>query len=115
MTATITYDDFAKLDLRVGKVVAATIPAWSKKLIELTVEFGPELGQKTIFSGVQAWYQPADFIDKHFPFIINLAERKMGEGVSQGMMLMADGEVDGQPHPIIFPVPLTATPGTVIR
>lgn len=111
----IEYPDFEKLDLRVGKITAAEVPAWSKKLMQFTVDFGEEIGTKTILSGIQAWYTPADFIGKNFPFVVNLAERKMGEGVSQGMMIMADGKVDGEDHPIVFPLPDTATPGTVIR
>jgi len=115
MKATIEYADFDKLDLRVGLVTAAEVPTWSKKLMQFTVDFGPEIGTKTILSGIQAWYTPEEFIGKRFPFVVNLAERKMGEGVSQGMMIMADGMIDGQEHPIVLPLPETAEPGTVIR
>lgn len=115
MKATVEYADFDKLDLRVGKVVAAEAPSWSRKLIQFTVDFGEEIGTKTILSGIQAWYSPEEFVGKAFPFIVNLAERKMGEGVSQGMMIMADGKVDGEDHPIVFPLPESITPGTVIR
>lgn len=101
MKPTITYPDFNKLDLRIGQVLDATLPAWSEKLIELTVDFGQEIGQKTIFAGLRAWYQPVDFVGKKFPFIVNLQERKMGEGISQGMMLVAD-ETD---KPILLPLP----------
>lgn len=115
MKATIEYADFDKLDLRVGKITAAEAPEWSKKLLQFTVDFGTEIGTKTILSGIRSWYTPEEFIGKNFPFVINLAERKMGEGVSQGMMIMADGMVNGEEHPIVFPLPDTAEPGTVIR
>ena len=87
---TITYDDFAKLDLRVGQVIEAQVPGWSQKLIKMKVNFGEQIGERTIMAGIQQWYQPSDLINKKFIFVINLAERKMGESVSQGMMLMVD-------------------------
>ncbi len=110
MKTTIPFDIFAQVDMRVGLVTAASIPEWSQKLIELQVHFGEEIGSKTILTGVKAWYGPADFIDKKFIFVVNLAERKMGEGVSQGMVLMADGE---QPWPLM--VNDAAQPGAEIR
>lgn len=87
---TITYEDFSKLDLRVGQVTKATIPDWSQKLIEMTVDFGDDIGELTIMAGIQQWYQPEDLVSNKFVFVINLAERKMGPAVSQGMMLMVD-------------------------
>ena len=111
MKSIIEYADFEKLELRVGKVIACEEPEWSRKLLRFTVDFGPEIGQKTVLSGVRQWYNASDFEDKNFPFIVNLAERKMGEGVSQGMMLMADAEA----QPILFPLPAELIPGTIIR
>lgn len=111
MTDTIEYSDFLKVEMRVGKVVAAAAPDWSHKLIEFQVDFGSEIGEKTILSGVKAWYSPEDFIGKNYVFVVNLAERKMGEGVSQGMMLMADEKE----QPVIIPVSADVVPGTLIR
>ncbi len=111
MKDTITYSDFDKLDLRVGKVVAASSPEWSEKLLEFKVDFGPELGAKTIFSGIKKWYQPEEFVGHHYLFVVNLAERKMGPGVSQGMMIMVD---EGQ-APQDFKLPDGAVPGSVVR
>lgn len=91
---TITYDDFIKLDLRVGQVVEASVPEWSQRLIEMRVNFGEEIGERTILAGVQKEYLPKDLIGNKFVFVINLAERKMGPAVSQGMMLMAVGKND---------------------
>lgn len=115
MKPTIEYPDFEKLDLRVGLILEATVPSWSKKLMEFKVDFGAEVGTKTILSGIQAWYTPEDFLGNRFPFIVNLAERKMGEGVSQGMMIMADGKVGDEERPIVFPLPENIEAGTVIR
>lgn len=111
MKPVIEYQDFEKLDIRVGKVLKAEAPDWSKKLLELIVYFGKEIGEKTILSGIKEWYSPADFVGNYYMFVINLAERKMGEGVSQGMMIMADGE--GQPVPFSLKPEVPA--GTVVR
>lgn len=111
MKSVINYQDFDKVDIRVGKVVSATDPQWSEKLIEFVVDFGDEIGQKTILSGVKKWYAPADFQGNLYPFIINLEERKMGEGVSQGMMLM----VDSEDKPVAIKLDHTLTPGTILR
>jgi methionyl-tRNA synthetase len=109
--ATIEYSTFEQLDLRVGKVVDAIAPEWSEKLLQFTVDFGPEVGERTILSGVKAWYSPADFIGNHYPFVINLAERKMGQAVSQGMMIMADTAE----RPVIIPIENGVPAGSVIR
>lgn len=114
MKPTIEYPDFEKVDLRVGKIIAAEAPEWSNKLMQFTVDFGEEIGQKTILSGIKKWYTPEDFVNKNFPFVINLAERKMGQGVSQGMMVMAD--IGGaEDKPIVFPLPDEIPAGSVIR
>ncbi len=111
MKPTITYEDFDKLDLRTGTVVAAEAPEWSQKLLQFTVDFGPEIGQKTIMSGIKEWYAPEDFIGNTYVFVVNLAERKMGPGVSQGMMIMADPAE----KPLPFSIPFPVEPGTVVR
>lgn len=111
MKPTIQYPDFDKLDLRVGKVTAAVAPEWSQKLLQLTVNFGPEIGERTIMSGVKEWYTPEEFIGNSYVFVVNLAERKMGEGVSQGMMLM--GDENGKAVPL--PAPANIIPGTIVR
>lgn len=108
---TIEFPAFAQLDLRVGKVVDAADPEWSQKLLELTVDFGDEIGQRTILAGVKEWYTPADFTGNNYQFVVNLAEKKMGQGVSQGMMLMADTA----DRPVPIPVDNGVEPGTVIR
>lgn len=111
MKPTIDYTDFEKLELRVGRVIEAIAPEWSSKLLEFTVDFGEEIGTKKILSGVKQWYTPADFLGKNYPFVINLAERKMGESISQGMMIMADTE----DQPIPFSLSTEIKSGTTIR
>jgi methionyl-tRNA synthetase len=97
MKPIITIDDFAKLDLRVGKVVECIEVEKSEKLLKLTVDFGEE-GQKTIFSGIKQWFTPDDIKGKQFIFIINLEPRRMMNEFSEGMLLAADGE---KPIPLI--------------
>ncbi|OGM18992.1 hypothetical protein A2771_03185 [Candidatus Woesebacteria bacterium RIFCSPHIGHO2_01_FULL_38_26b] len=85
----ISFEDFQKLDIRIGTVVKAEVPEWSHWVIKLTVNFGEEIGKRIIFAGLLGFYEPKDLIDKQFPFIVNLEPKKMGpEGdYSQGMML----------------------------
>jgi methionyl-tRNA synthetase len=88
-TATIAIDDFAKLDLRIGKVLACDFVDGSDKLLRFTLDAG-ELGQRQIFSGIRAAYtEPAKLIGRHVVFIANLAPRKMRFGLSEGMILSA--------------------------
>lgn len=96
MKQTITIDDFAKLDLRVGTVVNCEEKEGSEKLLRLTVDFGEE-GTRTILSGIKQWYTPEDLKDKQFVFVFNLAPRKMMGEESQGMLLAANGE---KPEPL---------------
>jgi methionyl-tRNA synthetase len=97
MKPIIEYGDFEKLDLRVGKVIEVSEPAWSNKLIEMKVDFGAEIGQRTIFAGIRKFVVFSELIGKKYVFIVNLAERKLGEGTSQGMMLVAGDETNHFP------------------
>jgi methionyl-tRNA synthetase len=84
----ISYEDFAKLDMRVVKVLTAEPMPKSKKLLRLTVDTG--LGVKTVLSGVAEHFQPEDLIGKQVTMLINLAPRKMMGIDSEGMILMAE-------------------------
>jgi len=86
----ISVEDFAKLDLRVARVVQASIVSGSDKLLQLTLDLGGE--QRTVFSGIRAAYAPEQLIGRSVILIANLAPRKMRFGVSQGMVLCASGE-----------------------
>ncbi len=90
---TISIDQLAAVELRVGKVVEATHPEKSEKLIRLVVDFGLDLPQRVIFTGVRPYgYIKDDFIGKQFFFVTNLAPRRMIGEESQGMILAVDGE-----------------------
>jgi methionyl-tRNA synthetase len=85
----IVLDDFAKLDLRVGTVLACEIVEGSDKLLRFELDAG-ELGRRQIFSGIRASYaDPAGLVGRKVVFIANLAPRKMRFGVSEGMILSA--------------------------
>ncbi|MDQ3511467.1 MAG: methionine--tRNA ligase subunit beta, partial [Pseudomonadota bacterium] len=85
----IGIDDFAKLDLRIGKVLVCEFVEGSDKLLRFQLDAG-ELGQRQIFSGIRASYgEPGTMVGRSVVFIANLAPRKMRFGVSEGMILSA--------------------------
>ncbi|MFI4968886.1 MAG: methionine--tRNA ligase subunit beta, partial [Lysobacterales bacterium] len=87
--ASISIDDFAKLDLRIGKVLACEFVDGSDKLLRFELDAG-ELGRRQIFSGIRAAYgEPEKLVGRSVVFIANLAPRKMRFGVSEGMILSA--------------------------
>jgi methionyl-tRNA synthetase len=87
--ATIGIDDFAKLDLRIGKVLECGFVEGSDKLLRFLLDAG-ELGQRQIFSGIRGSYaEPEKLVGRSVVFIANLAPRKMRFGLSEGMILSA--------------------------
>jgi len=83
----ITIDDFAKLDLRVAKIVAAEAVDGSDKLLKLTLDVGD--AQRTVFSGIRTAYAPEQLVGRHAVVLANLRPRKMRFGTSEGMVLSA--------------------------
>jgi methionyl-tRNA synthetase len=89
---TIGIDDFARLDLRIGKVLACEFVEGSDKLLRFELDAG-ELGRRQIFSGIRASYGvPEALVGRNVVFIANLAPRKMRFGVSEGMILSAGSD-----------------------
>ncbi|WP_374013608.1 methionine--tRNA ligase [Pseudoxanthomonas koreensis] len=87
--ATIGIEDFAKLDLRIGKVLECGFIDGSDKLLRFLLDAG-ELGQRQIFSGIRASYgEPETLVGRNVVFVANLAPRKMRFGTSEGMILSA--------------------------
>lgn len=82
----ISYDDFAKLDIRIGEVLGAELVPETDKLIKCTIDFG-EFGTRTIVSGIAQWKKPEDLIGLQLPYIVNLAPRMLRGVESQGMLL----------------------------
>jgi len=112
LAAEISIDDFAALDLRVGKVTACEAVESSTKLLRFELDAG-ELGQRQIFSGIRAAYpEPAKLIGRNVVFIANLAARKMRFGVSQGMILSAG---TGGADLFLLDADQGAQPGATVR
>jgi methionyl-tRNA synthetase len=91
--ATISIDDFAKVDLRVAKIVKAEHVEGADKLLKLTLDIGTE--QRTVFAGIKSAYDPAALEGRLTVMVANLAPRKMKFGLSQGMVLAASGDASG--------------------
>lgn len=91
----ISYEDFAKLDIRLGTIINAEPIEGSEKLLKLQIDFG-ELGQRQILSGIAKYFKPEDLINKQTTFVVNLASRKMMGLESQGMLFAVDSK-DGTP------------------
>jgi methionyl-tRNA synthetase len=91
--ATISIDDFAKIDLRVAKIVRAEHVEGADKLLKLTLDIGTE--QRTVFAGIKSAYDPATLEGRLTVMVANLAPRKMKFGLSQGMILAASGDAPG--------------------
>lgn len=87
---TIPFADFAKLDLRIGKVVTSERLMGSDRLIRMDVDFGKSLGMRSILAGVASWYSPEDLLGKKFIFVYNLEAREMMGTKSEGMMMAID-------------------------
>lgn len=98
----VTYDDFAKLDLRVANVVACEKVEKADKLLKLTLEVGEET--RTVVSGIALHFQPEEVVGKQVLLLANLAPRKMRGIESQGMILMAE-DADGK---LVFMSPSNA-------
>ncbi|WP_018338326.1 methionine--tRNA ligase [Butyricimonas synergistica] len=106
----INYDDFMKMDIRVGKIIAAEKVAKTKKLMKLTVDTG--IDQRTIVSGIAEHYTPEEVIGRQVSVLVNLEPKPLKGIVSQGMILMAEN-VDGS---LSFVTPdKEVKPGSEIR
>ena len=92
--ATISIDDFSKVDLRIAKIVNAEHVDGADKLLKLTLDVGDDR-HRTVFAGIKSAYKPEDLIGRLTPMVANLAPRKMKFGVSEGMVLAASGEGSG--------------------
>lgn len=89
----IEFDDFTKLDIRVGKVLECTKVPKADKLLQFRIDDG--LGGRTIVSGIAKHYAPEDLVGKQVCFVANLAPRKLRGIESQGMILSAE-DADGR-------------------
>jgi methionyl-tRNA synthetase len=107
----ISIDDFLRIDLRVAKILKAELIAGADKLLKLRIDVG-DLGEREIFAGIRAAYDPATLVGRLIVVVANLEPRKMRFGTSEGMMLAA-----GPGGKDIFALSLDsgATPGMRIK
>ncbi len=90
---TISIDDFAKIDLRVAKIVDAKAVEGADKLLQLTLDIGSE--QRNVFAGIKSAYAPEQLVGRLTVMVANLAPRRMKFGLSEGMVLAASGDTPG--------------------
>lgn len=96
----VSFEEFSKLDIRVGKVKKAEKIPGSKKLLRLLVDIGSE--ERQVIAGLAEWYKPEDLEGRYVILVANLKPRKIMGYVSQGMILATCGEGSK-------PVPLTVS------
>jgi len=105
----ISFEDFKKLEIRIGKVLSAEKIKGSDKLLKLEVDLGKE--KRQIVAGVAEFFEPEYLLNKELPILVNLEPRKIMGRESQGMILAAD--VSGEP--ILIIPEKEVPPGSVIR
>lgn len=105
MKPIISFEDYNKIEVRVGQIVEAVVPEGSNKLIQFRVDFGPPSPEasegraheiRTIFSGILEWYSPEELVGVKTMWVTNLAPKKTPFGDSEGMLFACDDK-DGRP------------------
>jgi tRNA-binding protein len=116
----VSIKDFQKLDIRIGTVKKAEVPKWSHWVMRLTVDFGKEMGKRTIFAGIMKYYKPEEVEGRQFPFVVNMKPKKIGpEGeFSDGMIIAADLVLDPEKpeegKPVLFKLEEKVPNGTKV-
>ncbi len=95
----IVYEDFAKMDIRIGTIIAAEKVAKTKKLLKLTIDTG--IDQRTVVSGIAEYFEPENIIGQQVTILVNLAPKMLKGIESQGMILTAENS-DGS---LVFVTP----------
>ena len=94
----ITFEDFKKLEIRIGKILSAQKVEGTDKLLKLEVDMGKE--KRQLVAGIAQYYKPEELINKQIPVLVNLEPRKIRGVESQGMLLAAtEGEAPILLHP----------------
>ena len=106
----VSFEDFMKLDLRVGKVEEATLVSGSKNLLKLIVDFGSEKRQSV--AGLLQYYKAEELVGKKFVFVLNLQRRKIMGVESQCMVLAAE---DNEGHVILIAPEKDIAAGSRVR
>jgi methionyl-tRNA synthetase len=109
--STISIDEFARIDLRIAKIVNAEQVDGADKLLKLTLDIG-DGRLRTVFAGIKSAYRPEDLIGRLTAMVANLAPRKMKFGLSEGMVLAASGD---RPGIYLLAPDSGATPGMRVK
>ena len=108
--STISYDEFKKMDIRIGKIVSAEEIPKSRKLIKLLVDLGEDEPRQLV-AGIKEYYSPAELVGRHVVVLANLEPVKLMGVESNGMILA--GDVDGKP--VLLAPDAEVPPGTIVR
>jgi tRNA-binding protein len=113
----ISFDDFEKVDIRIGTVIKADVPEWSHWVIRMGVDLGPEIGIKKAFSGLSKFFKPEELEGKQFPFVVNMEPKKIGpeKELSEVMMIMAVPKDDEETPTILFKLQKKVPNGTKVK
>lgn len=96
----IKYDEFAKVEFKIGEIKEVVEVEGSEKLLRLQVDLGEEK-VRNVFSGIKKWYQPADLIGKKTVFVTNIIPRKIMGEESEAMIFAAEDE-NGENISVLF-------------
>ncbi len=111
VNATISIEDFGKVDLRIARIVAAEAVEGADKLLHLTLDIGEEKN-RSVFAGIKSAYDPASLVGRLTVMVANLAPRKMRFGLSEGMVMAASGPEGG---PFLLSPDAGAEPGMRVK
>ena len=104
----ISFEDFKKLDIKIGKITVAEKIEGSEKLLKLQVDFGDV--QRQIVAGIAQFYEADSLIGKECPFAFNLAPKMLKGVESQGMILAVDDE-----GPVLMSPDKEIKPGSIVK
>lgn len=105
----ISFEDFKKLDIRIGKIVSAEKVKDADKLIKLRIDVGD--GNRQVVAGIAEFYNPEGIIGKEVPILVNLESKRFKGLESQGMILAAD--IEGKP--VLLHPDREVPPGSIVR
>lgn len=97
----VSFNDFTKLDIRVGTILSCSVVEGSEKLVNLKVDLGFEIGERQIVAGISKWYECNELVGKQVLFVVNLEPRKIMGLESQGMLLALGASEDNKPILIV--------------